>query len=221
GKIRINNRLRNSDKFKKVHFVGIGGAGLSGMARVLYEMGYEVSGSDIKKSYNTERLKRFGIDVKIGHLSKNVIGKDILVISTAIPEDNCEVKAANELKIDIWSRAKMLEWILSHGKAIAISGTHGKTTTTSMIALLLEWENFKPTILVGGELNDIGSNAKFGEGEYFVVEADESDGTFIQITSEIAVVTNVEDDHLDYYKNKKEIEKAFKDYLIYQTLFIR
>jgi len=211
--LRINNRLRNNEKFKRVHFVGIGGAGLSGMARVLYEMGYEVSGSDIKKSHNTERLRRFGIDVKIGHSSKNVVGKDILVISTAIPEDNCEVKAANGLKIDIWSRAKMLAWILSHGKGIAISGTHGKTTTTSMIALLLEWENLKPTILVGGELNDIGSNAKFGEGSYIVVEADESDGTFIQITPEIAVVTNVEDDHLDYYKNKKEIEKAFNRFV--------
>jgi len=207
--LRVKNKLKNNYKFRKVHFVGIGGAGLSGMARVLHEMGYDVSGSDIKKSRNTERLKRFGMEVKIGHVKESVAGKDIIVISTAIPKDNCEIKEANRLGITIWSRAKMLAWILSHGKAIAISGTHGKTTTTSMIALLLEWENFNPTILIGGELNDIGSNAKYGKGEYFVAEADESDGTFIQITPEIAVVTNVENDHLDYYKKKKEIDKAF------------
>lgn len=210
---KISDKFGNREEFRKVHFVGIGGAGLSAMARILYEMGYDVSGSDIKESNNTKRLWKFGMDVKIGHDSKNVIGKDVLVISTAISEDNCEVIAAKELGINVYSRAKMLEWISSHFRTIAISGTHGKTTTTSMIALLLEWSDLDPTIIVGGELNDIGSNAKYGKGEYCVVEADESDGTFLQIKPEIAVVTNVEDDHLDYYKSKEKIDKAFRQYI--------
>lgn len=209
----MSNKLRNKKEFRKVHFAGIGGAGLSAMAIILHEMGYDVSGSDIKESHNTKRLWKFGIDVKIGHDKKNVVGKDLLVISTAIPEDNCEVIAANELGINVYSRAKMLQWISSHYRTIAISGTHGKTTTTSMIALLLEWSDLDPTIIVGGELNDIGSNAKYGKGEYCVVEADESDGTFLKIKPEVAVVTNVEDDHLDYYKNKEQIDKAFNQYI--------
>lgn len=200
-------------KFKQVHFVGIGGAGMSGIAKVLLEMGYSVSGSDIKESRNTLALRDLGAKIFIGHNSKHVIGSDVVVYSSAISEKNCELLAAKEKKKLVVPRAKMLAWLFKNRRGIAVAGTHGKTTTTSMISLILEKLGLSPTFLVGGELNDIGSNAKFGAGEYLVAEADESDGSLLFLDPEFVVLTNIEADHLEYYKDINEIQKTFSDFV--------
>jgi len=192
-----------------IHFVGIGGAGMSGIAKVLLEMGYRVSGSDLKDSRYTRALQEGGATISIGHNESNLEGPDVVVISTAIPESNLEVKAAREQSIPVVHRGEMLAWLGKNMRSIAIAGTHGKTTTTSMISLTFEKSGLDPTFLIGGELNDIGSNAKHGSGEFFVTEADESDGSLLHLRPEIIVITNIEADHLDYYSSLREIDDIF------------
>ncbi|MFZ5944147.1 MAG: UDP-N-acetylmuramate--L-alanine ligase [Bacillota bacterium] len=197
-----------------IHFVGIGGAGMSGIAKVLLDLGYRVSGSDLNVSETTKRLEENGAIVYAGHKAINIQqGVDKVVVSTAIPEENQEVQRAKELNIPILQRAEMLSQLMERQKGICIAGAHGKTTTTSMIALVLEKNEFDPTVVVGGELNDIGGNAKLGRGEYLVAEADESDGSFLKLKPWSTVITNIEDDHLDYYGSLENIIKAFNEFV--------
>jgi UDP-N-acetylmuramate--alanine ligase len=196
-----------------VHFVGIGGAGMSAIAKVLLEMGYKVSGSDLKPSSTTQKLADMGATTYIGHRRENLHAPDLLIVSTAIPDTNVEVVAARDAGIPILQRGEMLAHLMEMKRGIAVAGSHGKTTTTSMIALLLERTGMEPTVLIGGELNDIGGNAKLGNGEYLVAEADESDGSFLKLKPEIAIVTNIEDDHLDYYGAVEKIVASFRNFL--------
>jgi UDP-N-acetylmuramate--alanine ligase len=192
-----------------VHFIGIGGAGMSGIAKVLLEMGHRVSGSDLKESRYTQSLEESGATIAIGHNAVNIGNPDVVVVSTAIPEHNPELLAAKSKNIRVVKRAEMLAWIGKQARSIAIAGTHGKTTTTSMISLVFNKLEQNPTFLIGGELNDIGSNAKYGSGEFFITEADESDGSLLFLSPEIVVLTNIEADHLDFYDSLQDIEDIF------------
>jgi UDP-N-acetylmuramate--alanine ligase len=195
--------------FHKVHFIGIGGIGMSGIAEVLINLGYEVSGSDLKKSDMTERLKKLGAVVHYGHLAKNLAEADVVVTSTAVKGDNTEVIEAKARNIPVIPRAEMLSELMRIKYGVAVAGTHGKTTTTSMIATVMGMANLDPTIVIGGKLDYIGSNAKLGEGEFLVAEADESDGSFLMLKPTIAVITNIEEEHMDYYKNLDDIKEDF------------
>jgi UDP-N-acetylmuramate--alanine ligase len=195
------------------HFIGIGGAGMSAIARVLSQMGWKVSGSDLKESRNTERLREAGIIVHVGHAAANIDGARRVVVSSAIPAHNPEVVAAREREIPLLARAQMLGEIAAAHRTISVAGTHGKTTTTSMIALVLERAGLDPTILIGGELNDIGTNAKYGAGNLLVTEADESDGSLLAIAPTYLVLTNVELDHPDHYPTYEAVEEIFETYL--------
>ncbi|MGE5484952.1 MAG: UDP-N-acetylmuramate--L-alanine ligase [Ignavibacteriales bacterium] len=196
-----------------VHFVAIGGAGMSGIAKVLLEMGYTVSGSDLKSSDGTRRLESMGASVYLGHDAGNVREADVVVVSSAVPEDNEEIIEARARNIPVIHRGEMLARLMEGRKGISVAGTHGKTTTTSMIAMALEKGGLDPTVLVGGEVADFGGNAKLGSGEYLVTEADESDGSFLRLRPHIAVVTNVDDDHLDYYGTIENVTAAFHEYI--------
>ena len=182
-----------------VHFIGIGGYGMSAIARVLLEMGFRVTGSDVARQELTEKLEAKGAKVFIGHDAKNVNGADLVVYSGALPKDNVEMVAAAELNIPVIHRAQMLARLMNAKKGIAVAGAHGKTTTSSMIALVMEQSGADPTYIIGGEIMNIGSNAKAGKGDYVVAEADESDGSFLQYHPALAVVTNIEADHLENY----------------------
>ena len=201
------------DKNQKIYFIGIGGAGMSAIAYVLLKMGYNVSGSDKSQNTMTARIVKNGGKVYLGHKSENVIGSDLVVISTAITPDNCEYKKALQENIPIWHRADMLSALMSNKISIAIAGTHGKTTTTSMTALLLEKSGLDPTSIIGGELEDIGGNSKLGSGKYLVAEADESDGSFLKMNPDYVIITNMEADHLDYYKTYDNIKDAFSRFI--------
>ncbi len=203
----------NLEDFQRIHFIGIGGAGMSSIARVLLSRGFQVSGSDIKRSRNTELLIEEGAQIKIGHLSENIAEADCIVISSAIPDSNVELQEAINLKKPILPRAKMLAMLKKDCCFIAIAGTHGKTTTTSITSVLFEKANLDPTYLIGGELNDIGSNARSGHGKYLIAEADESDGSFLYLEPDWAIVTNIENDHLDYYSDSEEIKISFLEFL--------
>lgn len=196
------------------HFVGIGGSGMSGIARVLIQKGYRVSGSDLNMTHITAALEIMGARIVEGHKKEN-LSKDAgqVVISTAIPPSNPEVREARLRGIPVIHRGEMLAQIMEGSKGIAVAGAHGKTTITSMISLCLEEAGFDPTIIIGGELRNIGANAKLGHGEFFVAEADESDGSFLKLNPYIAVVSNIEDDHLDYYETLENITRAFKQYI--------
>jgi UDP-N-acetylmuramate--alanine ligase len=194
---------------RAIHLVGIGGAGMSGIARLFLSTGVRVTGSDLKWSPGLQQLETAGASVRLGHAAANLDRPDAVVVSTAIPANNPEVAAARAGKIPVLARAQVLAALMRDRRGIAIAGTHGKTTTTSMIAVLLERTGRDPTYVIGGDLNESGSNARFGEGELFVAEADESDGSFLLLSPEIAVVTNVDDDHLDFYKDRQEVEAAF------------
>jgi len=208
--------MENRDRlqqYKKFYLIGIGGAGMSAIAIVLNGMGYHVSGSDIKESRYTNLLKNEGMLVNIGHDRKNVEGWDAVIFSTAISKDNQELMAASENKIPIFSRGDILAWILNSKKGIAVTGTHGKTTTTSMISLILRGLELDPTIIIGGELNELGSNARFGSGDYIIAEACESDGTFLKYQSFAGVVTNIEEDHMDYWKDFELLKNSFYKFI--------
>lgn len=199
---------------KKVHMIGIGGAGMSGIAQVLKESGVEVSGSDLKASHVTSRLEGLGIKVFDGHKAENVATDvDTVVFSTAVPAHNPELEEARQRGLSILGRGQMLACLANCQKPIAIAGAHGKTTTTSMIATILQDCGFEPSFITGGELQINGQNACTGGGQHFVIEADESDGSFLQINPYIAVVTNVEDDHLDYYHTVENLQAAFEKFI--------
>ncbi|MDZ7837152.1 MAG: UDP-N-acetylmuramate--L-alanine ligase [Actinomycetota bacterium] len=198
---------------KKYFLIGIGGAGMSAIALVLKGTGHQVRGSDMKESRYTHLLRNEGIEVIIGHKSSNLKNDEVVVYSAAIPEDNVELAEARKEKFEVIARSDALAQILNSKNGIAISGTHGKTTTTSMVGLLLRGLSLDPTIIIGGELNELGSNARYGEGKYVVAEACESDGSFLKYNPYISVVTNIEDDHMDHYKNHKALEDSFYQFM--------
>ncbi|HAR45141.1 MAG: UDP-N-acetylmuramate--L-alanine ligase [Nitrospirae bacterium GWC2_57_13] len=200
-------------KIKHIHFVGIGGIGMSGIAEVLLNLEYRVSGSDLKESDTTERLRKLGGEIFIGHRAENVNSPHVVVISSAVKKDNVEVAAAREQQVPVIPRAEMLAELMRLKYGIAIAGAHGKTTTTSMVATVLAAGGIDPTVVIGGKLNSIGSNAKLGQGEFLVAEADESDGSFLRLSPTIAVVTNIDEEHLDYYKDIDEIKAAFLTFI--------
>ncbi len=198
---------------QRIHVVGAGGAGMSAIATVLSTMGHHVTGSDLKPSRPLERLAAAGLEVRIGHDPANVEGAGALAISTAIPADNPEVVRARELGLPVLSRADVLEAVAALRRTVAIAGTHGKTTTSSMLSLILVEAGLRPSFIIGGDLNDIGTNAVWDSGEWLVVEADESDGTFLRLSPEIAVVTSLEPDHLEHYGSFDELRAAFARYV--------
>ncbi len=200
-------------RFEKVHFVGIGGVGMSGIAEVLHNLGYEVEGSDMKGSETTKRLMGMGISISIGHRAENVKKADVVVISSAVNSENPEVKAARKLSIPVIPRAEMLAELARLKYGVLVAGAHGKTTTTSLVASVLGEANLDPTVVIGGKLKGIGSNAKLGWGEFLVAEADESDGSFLKLSPTIAVVTNIDREHMDYFKNIEEIKGAFLSFV--------
>ena len=201
-------------RIRHIHFVGIGGAGMSGIAEVLKNQGYEVSGSDIKDSPVTGRLRALGVEVQIGHREENSAKADVVVVSTAVSSDNPEVSAARSRRVPIVPRAEMLAEIMRYRHGIAIAGTHGKTTTTSLIASVLGEAGLDPTFVIGGKLNSAGTNAQLGGSRYLVAEADESDASFLHLTPVISVVTNIEADHMDTYGGDIEkLKQTFVDFL--------
>jgi UDP-N-acetylmuramate--alanine ligase len=201
--------IPNVGGLRAVHLVGVGGAGMSGLARLFLARGVRVSGSDLKESTGLVQLRSLGADVSVGHRPDAVGEPDAVVVSTAIDAGNPEVVEANRRGIPVLARAQVLAALMRERRGIAVAGTHGKTTTTSMLAAILERAALDPTYLVGGDLNESGSNARSGSGELFLAEADESDGSFLLLSPEVAVVTNVDDDHLDFYRDRGEIEAAF------------
>ena len=200
-------------KTKHIHFVGIGGIGMSGIAEVMLNLGYQVSGSDMKESANTQRLAKRGATIMIGHKAENIEGAGALVISTAIKGGNPEVDAARAMAIPVVRRADMLAELIRLKWTVAIAGTHGKTTTTSMVAALLDGVGLDPTVINGGVINAYASNAKLGQGEWMVVEADESDGTFTKLRPTVAVVTNIDPEHMDHYGSMEQLRKGFDTFV--------
>ncbi len=200
-------------KIQRIHFVGIGGSGMSGIAEVLLNLGYHVSGSDLKETEVTRRLASLGCEVSYGHRKENVKEIDVVVVSSAVRKGNPEVDIAEQRLIPVIPRAEMLAELMRMKVGIAIAGTHGKTTTTSLISTVLAAGGLDPTVVIGGRLNSIGSNARLGQGEFLVAEADESDGSFLKLMPTIAVVTNIDADHLDHYSGIDEIKEAFLQFL--------
>jgi len=200
-------------RIQHVHFVGIGGIGMSGIAEVLVNLGYKVTGSDIRGTAITDRLERLGATVYPRHAAENVKGAHVVVTSSAVRADNPEIEEAQSRKIPVIARAEMLAELARLKYAIAVAGTHGKTTTTSMIATVLDRAGNDPTVVVGGLLNTIGSNARLGKGDFIVLEADESDRSFLMLSPTIAVVTNIEADHLDQYRDLEDIQTAFLSFI--------
>lgn len=196
-------------KIRRIHFVGIGGIGMSGIAEVLLNLGYSISGSDIARSDTTQRLESLGINVLYGHEPSNLGDADVVVTSTAIQKGNQEVIEAGKRNIPVIPRAEMLAELLKMKFSVAVSGSHGKTTTTSMIATILADGGLDPTMVIGGKLAGVGSNAKLGEGEIIVAEADESDGSFLTLSPTMAVITNIDREHLDFYSGIEDIKEAF------------
>jgi len=198
---------------KKLHFVGIGGAGMSAIAKVLLEMGYTVTGSDLNKSETINKLVKQGAKVFTGHSGENIGDAQAIVVSTAISEDNPEVQMARQKAIPVFHRADMIAQLMLQYQGIAVAGAHGKTTTTAMIAVMLEHAGVDPTVIIGGEVDYLNGNAKLGNSKYLVAEADESDGSFLKFSPHIAVVTNIENDHMDFYKTVENILHTFNKFL--------
>ncbi|HZR89547.1 MAG TPA: UDP-N-acetylmuramate--L-alanine ligase [Bradyrhizobium sp.] len=196
-----------------IHFVGIGGIGMSGIAEVLVNLGYTVQGSDASENANVARLREHGVKVSVGHKADNVDGAEVVVVSTAIKRDNPELMAARAQRIPVVRRAEMLAELMRLKSCVAISGTHGKTTTTSMVATLLDAGGLDPTVVNGGIINAYGTNARLGGGDWMVVEADESDGTFLKLPADIAIVTNVDPEHLDHFKTFDAVQDAFRKFV--------
>jgi UDP-N-acetylmuramate--alanine ligase len=212
GRLRAHDDFMTS--FRRVHFIGVGGVGMSGIAEVLKNLGYSVSGSDRAPSPTTERLARLGVEVHIGHSASNIDGADVIVTSSAIRQDNPEIVAAQAARVPMVPRAEMLGELMRFRRGIAIAGTHGKTTTTSLVASVLAEADYDPTFVIGGQLNAAGANARLGTGQYLVAEADESDGSFLMLSPVMAVVTNIDADHLENYNGDfAQVKKAFRDFL--------
>ncbi|MDF3810229.1 UDP-N-acetylmuramate--L-alanine ligase [Rhodopseudomonas sp. BAL398] len=196
-----------------IHFVGIGGIGMSGIAEVLCNLGYTVQGSDASEGANVNRLRDKGIAISVGHKAENIAGADVLVVSTAIRRDNPELLAARAQRIPVVRRAEMLAELMRLKSCVAIAGTHGKTTTTSMVAAMLDAGDLDPTVINGGIINAYGTNARLGAGDWMVVEADESDGTFLKLPADVAIVTNVDPEHLDHFKTFEAVQDAFRHFV--------
>jgi UDP-N-acetylmuramate--alanine ligase len=196
-----------------IHFVGIGGIGMSGLAQIMKNMGFKIQGSDQNKNKNTINCSKMGIKIFIGHSKKNVSKSTILVRSTAIKNNNVEIKYAKQYKIPIYSRAEVLADVVSLKKNIIITGSHGKTTTTSLVAKILSDQKLDPTIINGGVINSLNSNAKLGKGDWAILEADESDGSFLKLPINYSIVTNIDHEHIDFYKNYKNLENSFIEFI--------
>src|SRR6202045_2794472 len=196
-----------------VHFVGIGGIGMSGIAEVMVNLGYMVQGSDQSESANVKRLRDKGVKISIGHSAENLTGVRVVVVSSAIKPDNPELVAARAERLPVVRRAEMLAELMRLKSCVAIAGTHGKTTTTSMVAALLDADGFDPTVINGGIINAYGTNARLGTGEWMVVEADESDGTFLKLPADVAIVTNIDPEHLDHLKTFDAVQDAFRGFV--------
>lgn len=196
----------------KIHLTGIGGIGMSGIAEVLFSQGYKIQGSDLLNNNNTKRLKKMGIKVFLGHSQKNLKNVNILVISSAIKKNNTELKFAKKNKIPVYKRSDMLAALMKYNESIAVSGSHGKTTTTSLISSVLESANFDPTTIIGGIVNQYKSTTRIGKSNWMVVEADESDGSLIDLFPKIAVLTNINKEHMDFYKNYSNLKKYFLNF---------
>ena len=192
-----------------IHFVGIGGIGMSGIAEVMRTLGYEVQGSDISDNANVARLRKAGIKVAIGHAKENFGEAQVVVISSAVKKDNPELMEARARFLPVVRRAEMLAELMRFKSCVAVGGTHGKTTTTSMVAALLDAGELDPTVINGGIINAYGSNARLGEGEWMVVEADESDGTFVKLPADVVIVTNIDPEHLDHYGSFEAAKEAY------------
>lgn len=198
--------------FKTIHIIGIGGIGMSALAEIAHHRGFVVQGSDNGNSENIARLNALGIKIFNHHNAENIKGADCVVYSTAIAEDNCECLSAKKGNIVLWHRADMLAWLMEGKRTITVSGTHGKTTTTALISTILEAANFDPTIISGGIINNYNSNSRFGKGDWMVVEGDESDGSFSKLPTEIAVITNIDEEHLKHYGSFNNLIKAFEGF---------
>ncbi len=196
-----------------VHFVGIGGIGMSAIAEIMLRTGYQVQGSDARASANTERLEKLGAHIFVGHDAANIEGASAIVFTSAVKADNPELAAARARRIPLVRRAEMLAELMRQQHSVAVGGTHGKTTTTSMVAAILDAAGFDPTVVNGGIINAYGANAKVGEGDWIVVEADESDGTFLRLRPTVAVVTNIDPEHLDHYETFDNVKRAFQNFV--------
>ena len=200
-------------KIRRIHFVGIGGIGMSGIAEVLHNLGYAVSGSDSRESETTRRLASLGVAVQIGHRAENASDQDVVVRSSAVGQDNVEILAARHQLIPVIQRAEMLAELMRMKYGVAVAGTHGKTTTTSMVATVLAHGGLDPTVVIGGRLGALGSNAKLGRGDFLVAEADESDGSFLSLSPTIAVVTTIDAEHLDFYRDLAHLQDTFVTFI--------
>src|SRR6266700_2332684 len=200
-------------KIQRVHFVGIGGIGMSGIAEVLLNLGFKISGSDLKPWSVTDRLASLGATIFNEHRAENVSGAEVVVVSSAVPPDNPELAEARALHIPVIQRAEMLAELMRLKYGIAVAGMHGKTTTTSMVAAVLAASGLDPTVVVGGRVDAMGSNARLGNSQYMVAEADESDRSFLKLSPILAVVTNIDREHMDCYRNMRDVKRAFLDFV--------
>ena len=200
-------------KIQRIHFIGIGGSGMSGIAEVLINQDYEVSGSDPSSNRVTDHLKTLGADIRHNHSAENVSGKHVVVVSSAISDDNVEVQAAREQSIPVIPRAEMLAELMRMKYGIAIAGTHGKTTTTSLVATVLAAGNLDPTVVIGGRIKNMGGHAKLGQSQYLIAEADESDGSFLKLSPTLAVVTTLDEEHMDFYLTMENMKSTFLQFL--------
>jgi UDP-N-acetylmuramate--alanine ligase len=201
------------ERYKVIHFIGIGGIGMSGIAEVLHNLDYEVTGSDLKESETVQRLRGLGIKVYIGHRPENIDNAHVVVVSSAVRQDNPEVVAAKEKSIPVIPRAEMLAELGRLKYAVLVAGSHGKTTTTSFISTILAHAGFDPTVVIGGKLKALGSNARLGQGDFIVAEADESDGSFLRLSPTIGVVTNIDREHMDFFKTMDSLKEAFLSFM--------
>ena len=208
-----NEAMRVPLSIGTIHFIGIGGIGMSGIAEVMHDLGYRVQGSDASDSGNVKRLRELGIPVTIGHKPENIADAQVVVYSSAVKAENPELAAARGLGLPIVRRAEMLAELMRLKRAVAVAGTHGKTTTTTMVAALLESGGFDPSVVNGGIINAYGTNARIGAGDWMVVEADESDGTFLRLPATVAIVTNVDPEHLDFYGTFENVKAAFQNFV--------
>lgn len=200
-------------RVRHVHFVGVGGIGMSGLAEILRTLDFDVSGSDLREGENTKRLERLGVTIHVGHRAPNVHGADVVVYSSAIKPDNPEIVEAHQAGIPVIARAEMLAELMRVKHGVAIAGSHGKTTTTSLVATVLRAAGLDPTVVVGGRMAALGSNARLGAGDLLVAEADESDGSFLRLTPTIAIVTNIDPEHLDHYGDFEQLKDAFVEFI--------
>ncbi len=200
-------------KIHKIHMVGIGGSGMSGIAEILLQQGYQVSGSDLSRSSVIKRLADLGAQVFLGHSPQNVGDVQVVIRSSAITDENSEIQEARRRKIAIIPRAEMLAELMRLKQGVAIAGTHGKTTTTSLVAAIFDTARYDPTVIIGGRLNVYGANARLGEGNFLIAEADESDGSFLCLFPIINIITNIDEDHLDFYKDRNAIDRAFLQFM--------